>query len=84
MNTKDLVVTAVTQLFTTRDLRVLDRYWSSNYIQHSSLAPDGIDGARALTSNLPREFRYELVRAFAEGAFVVTTERTSASARSQW
>jgi predicted SnoaL-like aldol condensation-catalyzing enzyme len=72
MNPKDLVVTAVTSLYSTRDPAILDRYWSINYIQHSSLLPDGLAGARGLTKTLPPTFRYEMVRVFAEDDLVVT------------
>jgi predicted SnoaL-like aldol condensation-catalyzing enzyme len=72
VDNKTLVVTAITELFTTRDPSVLERYWSTDYIQHSTLIADGIEGARAATKSLPATFRYQLVRAFAEGDLVVT------------
>lgn len=72
MDSKTLVTTALTALFDTREPLALDRYWSPHYIQHSALAEDGLNGARALTKNLPDDFRYELVRTISEGDFVVT------------
>ncbi len=51
INAEDLVVRATTELFA-RDSTVVDRYFSETYIQHSTVAPDSVDGARALTATL--------------------------------
>jgi predicted SnoaL-like aldol condensation-catalyzing enzyme len=72
IDNKHLVITAITALFTDKDSSVLDRHWSAHYRQHSALVPDGIEGAKTLLQHLPSSFRYDLIRAFAEGEFVVT------------
>ena len=41
---KALVLQAFDTLFTKRDYKAAERYWSSNYIQHSAHIPPGRDG----------------------------------------
>jgi predicted SnoaL-like aldol condensation-catalyzing enzyme len=72
MTPKELVLTATSRLFTTRDPAVFDLYWAPNYVQHSALAPDGVEGGKAFTRQLPPTFRYELARCIAQGELVVT------------
>ena len=72
MNAKDLIVAATTKLFGRQDLTAIDEYFGPGYIQHSTLAADGLDGLRALAGHLPGGFRYEPVRAIGEGDLVVT------------
>jgi predicted SnoaL-like aldol condensation-catalyzing enzyme len=72
MNNSTLVINATSALFGQRDLTAIDRYWSSNYRQHSALAADGPDALRKLAANLSTEFSYVLHRVFAQGDLVVT------------
>lgn len=72
MSAKETVVNATTKLFIERELAAIDEYFGPVYVQHSALAADGVAGLRALASTLPPDFRYEPVRAFAEGDLVVT------------
>ena len=41
---KTLVLQAFDTLFNKRDFGAAERYWSSNYIQHSAHIPPGRDG----------------------------------------
>lgn len=72
MNPKDLVLTALDEVFGHRDLDAVGRYFSPGYVQHSTLAAPGPDGLRALAGTLPEGFRYDLVRVLADGDLVVT------------
>lgn len=72
MSAKDVVIAATTKLFSDQDLSAIDEYFGPTYTQHSTLAADGVEGLRALAENLPEGFRYEPVRAIAEGDLVVT------------
>jgi hypothetical protein len=48
---KTLVLQAFDTLFNKRDYKAAERYWSSNYIQHSAHIAPGRDGIR--TESLP-------------------------------
>ncbi len=72
LSPKQTVIAGVTELFINRDVTALDRYWSSQYIQHSFLAAPGLEGLHAFASNLPTGFEFEMVRVFSEGDLVVT------------
>ena len=69
-NTKETVLAAAKELFADKDVAAVDRRVAPDYKQHSSLAPDGIEGIRGLIANLPGDFRYEGARAIADGDFV--------------
>jgi predicted SnoaL-like aldol condensation-catalyzing enzyme len=71
MTPKNLVLTATGELFGNADLAAVDRYWSSDYIEHSASGAPGLDGLRKVASNLPDGFRHEKVRVLGEGALVV-------------
>lgn len=71
MSAKEAVLTAATALFLEKNANAVDNYFGPAYIQHSTLAADGLDGLRALQGNLPPDFGYELVRTIAEGDLVV-------------
>ncbi|NUK01202.1 nuclear transport factor 2 family protein [Streptomyces lunaelactis] len=70
MNNKDLVLKAMGELFGGRDPSAVDRWVSPTYKQHSAMADDGPEALRELISSLPAEFRYEGVRAIADGDLV--------------
>ncbi|MET3923036.1 nuclear transport factor 2 family protein [Arthrobacter sp. UYEF20] len=72
MTSKAIVIAATTALFINRDLTAIDTYFDPSYVQHSTLVAGGIEGLRALASNLPTDFAYTPVRAYAEGDLVVT------------
>ena len=50
---KLLVLEAFDRLFNKRDYKAAERYWSSNYIQHSAHIPPGRDGLFNLIRNMP-------------------------------
>ncbi|MEU4163118.1 nuclear transport factor 2 family protein [Actinoplanes sp. NPDC026670] len=70
MNAREIVRTAVGELFGDRDPSAVDRWVSPTYRQHSALAPDGPDGLRGLVAGLPDGFRYEPHRVLADGDLV--------------
>lgn len=71
MNPKELVTTAMTQLFVDRDLSALDRYWDAHYIQHNPRMPSGLDFLRKMIPSLKPDFRYEPGLAVQDGEFVM-------------
>lgn len=71
MSAKETVLTAATALFLERKPTAVDDFFGPSYVQHSTLAADGLDGLRALQANLPADFGYELVRVISEGDLVV-------------
>ncbi len=75
MTNKDLVKTAMTELFVNRDLSALDRYWDPSYIQHNPRMPNGLDFFRKMIPSLKPEFRYEPGLVIAEGEFVMVHGR---------
>jgi predicted SnoaL-like aldol condensation-catalyzing enzyme len=50
---KALVLEAFDMLFNKRDYKAAERYWSSNYIQHSAHIAPGRDGLFNLVRNMP-------------------------------
>lgn len=54
-----LVEKAMHELFVSRDLTAVSRYWQDPYVQHNSLVPDGVAALSALVAGLPPAFRYE-------------------------
>lgn len=69
ITTKDLVLTAVSSVFGDRDLTAIDRNFGP-YVQHSSMAADGIEGLRHLATSLPEGFRYDVKRVLTDGDLV--------------
>ena len=74
---KALVLEAFDTLFNKRDYKAAERYWSSNYIQHSAHIPPGRDGLFNLTRNLPATLKYEPGTIVAEGDYVIVHGRFS-------
>jgi hypothetical protein len=60
-----LTVTGLTKLqafdtlFNKRDYKAAERYWSSNYIQHSAHIPPGRDALFNLVRSMPASLKYE-------------------------
>jgi predicted SnoaL-like aldol condensation-catalyzing enzyme len=71
VSNKELVVTATTRLFGERDVTAVDELFGPKYVQHSTMAADGVDGLRALVGSLPDAFGYEPARAIAGDDLVV-------------
>jgi predicted SnoaL-like aldol condensation-catalyzing enzyme len=80
---KALVLEAFDTLFNKRDYKAAERYWSSNYIQHSAHIPPGRDGVFNLIRNMPATLKYEPGTIVAEGDYVIVHGRFSNIGRSR-
>ena len=78
---KLLVLEAFDTLFNKRDYKAAERYWSSNYIQHSAHIPPGRDGLFNLIRNMPATLKYEPGTIVAEGDYVIVHGRFSNTGR---
>jgi predicted SnoaL-like aldol condensation-catalyzing enzyme len=76
-NNKALVLKAFDTLFNKRDYRAAERYWSTDYIQHSAHIEPGREGLFNLIKSLPSTLRYEPGTIIAEGDFVIVHGRFS-------
>ena len=74
---KALVLEAFDTLFNKRDYKAAERYWSSNYIQHSAHIPPGRDGLFNLIRSAPAALKYEPGTIVAEGEYVIVHGRFS-------
>src|SRR5580700_5475072 len=82
---KALVLEAFETLFNRKDLVAAEKFWSSNYIQHSAHIPPGRDGLFALIKSVPPEMKYENSLIMAEGNMVMLHGRFSGhSAPKAW
>lgn len=64
-------------LFNKRDLAGAEKYWSPNYIQHSSHIEPGGDGLFNLVKSLPAGSKWEHGIMMAEGDYVMIHGRDS-------
>src|ERR1700689_2426656 len=80
---KSLVLEAFDTLFNKRDYEAAERYWSSNYIQHSAHIAPGRDGLFNLVRSTPRTFTYEPGLIVAENDYVMVHGRFSGPGRSR-
>ena len=78
---KALVLEAFDTLFNKRDYMAAERYWSSNYIQHSAHIAPGRDGLFNLIRSLPATLKYEPGTIVAEGDYVIVHGRFSNTGR---
>ena len=74
---KALVLDAFETLFNKKDYAAAEKYWSPNYIQHSTHIPPGRDGLFNLVKASPPSLKYEHGLIMAEGDFVITHGRYS-------
>lgn len=74
---KDLVLEAFDTLFNRRDYAAAEKFWSSNYIQHSAHIEPGREGLFRLIQSLPPTLRYEPGLIVAEGEWVMVHGRFS-------
>ena len=74
---KALVLEAFDTLFNKRNYAAAERYWSSQYIQHSAHIAPGRDGLFDLVKSLPPTLKYEPGTIVAEGDFVIVHGRFS-------
>jgi predicted SnoaL-like aldol condensation-catalyzing enzyme len=78
---KALVLEAFHILFNKRDYTAAERFWSSNYIQHSAHIRPGREGLFNLIKGLPASLKYEPGLIVAEGDFVIVHGRFSGTGR---
>jgi len=71
------VLEAFETLFNKRDYVAAERFWSSNYIQHSAHIPPGREGLFNMIKELPDDFRYENGLVVANGDYVLLHGRFS-------
>ena len=74
---KALVLEAFDTLFNKRDYSAAERFWSSNYIQHSAHIEPGREGLFNLIKASPASLRYEPGVIVADGDFVIVHGRFS-------
>lgn len=78
---KALVLEAFDTLFNKRDYKAAERYWSTNYIQHSAHIKPGRDGLFDLIRGSPASLRYEPGTMVAEGDYVIVHGRFTNTGR---
>ena len=76
-NNKTIVLEAFDALFNKRDYVAAERFWSPNYIQHSSHIEPGRDGLFNLVKSTPPTLKYEPGVIVAEEDFVIIHGRYS-------
>lgn len=79
---KALVLEAFDTLFNQRDYAAAERFWSSDYIQHSAHIAPGRAGLFDLIRTAPDTLRYENQVIVAEGDYVIAHGRFSGNGRS--
>ena len=78
---KALVLEAFDTLFNKRDYAAAERFWSSNYVQHSDHIEPGREGLFNLIKASPASLKYEPGLIMAEGNFVIVHGRFSGTGR---
>jgi predicted SnoaL-like aldol condensation-catalyzing enzyme len=78
---KEIVLQAFDTLFNKRDYKAAERYWSSNYIQHSAHIQPGRDGVFNLIRSMPESLKYEPGLILAENEYVIVHGRFSGTGR---
>lgn len=68
---KEIVVAGMKGLFITRDVSVIDKYWSPTYVQHNPAVPNGSEVLKGWVASLPANFKYEPGMVVAEGDLVM-------------
>lgn len=76
-NNKAIVLEAFDVLFNKRDYTAAERFWSSNYIQHSAHIGPGRDGLFNLVKAAPPSLKYEPGVILGEGDYVIVHGRFS-------
>src|SRR5258708_26199093 len=74
---KALVLEAFDTLFNKRDYAAAERFWSSNYVQHSAHIEPGREGLFNLIKGSPMSLGYQPGVVVAEGDFVIVHGRFS-------
>src|ERR1700756_1713959 len=81
---KALVLEAFDTLFNKRDYVAAERYWSSDYVQHSAHIAPGRGGLFNLIKGLPPTLKYEPGTIVADGDFVIVHGRFSGFLPVNW
>ena len=76
-----LVLEAFDTLFNKRDYVAAERFWSSNYVQHSAHIEPGREGLFNLIKGSPASLKYEAGVIVADGDFVIVHGRFSGTGR---
>jgi predicted SnoaL-like aldol condensation-catalyzing enzyme len=71
MTAKGLVDQATSELFERGQMANVDRYWSADYIEHSTISGPGLDGMHQVARTLPEGFQYDKVRLLGDADLVV-------------
>src|SRR5246127_1660245 len=79
---KTIVLEAFETLFNKRDYQAAERFWSSDYIQHSAHIPPGRDGLFNLVRAAPAALHYDNSLVFAQDDLVMLHGRFSHNGRS--
>ena len=74
---KALVLEAFETLFNKRDYEAAERFWSPNYIQHSTHIAPGREGLFDLVKSMPTTLKYEPGAIVADGNLVIVHGRFS-------
>lgn len=72
-----IVINALDQLYTHRDLTAINRYWRDPYIEHAPFADNGTAALRSTVRNLPANFSYERGLVMSQGNEVVVHARVT-------
>jgi predicted SnoaL-like aldol condensation-catalyzing enzyme len=78
---KALVLEAFDTLFNKRNYVAAERFWSSNYVQHSAHIEPGREGLFNLVRGAPASLMYEPGVIVADGDFVIVHGRFSGTGR---
>src|SRR5580692_6539845 len=78
---KALVLEGFDTLFNKRDYSAAERFWSSNYIQHSAHISPGREGLFNLVRSVPETMHYENQLIVAEGDYVIAHGRFTGMGR---
>ena len=78
---KAFVLEAFDTLFNKRDYAAAERFWSSNYVQHSAHIEPGREGLFNLIKGAPASLKYEPGVIVADGDFVIVHGRFSGTGR---
>lgn len=78
---KAMVLEAFDTLFNKRDYEAAEKFWSSEYIQHSAHIAPGREGLFDLIRSVPDTLRYEHGLILGEGDYVMVHGRFSGNGR---
>ncbi len=70
-----LVVEVLQTVFVKRDTSIVSTHFSSNYIQHNPMIPNGPESIPPMVAALPPKFRYEMGLVVADGDYVMAHGR---------